>query len=191
MRKGHLGSFLWPATGHRWKRRDREDFTASVNVCGEIEASLCVGSEAAARHAFRQKEESFMTSKTYDIITVGGGLGGAAWPRRWPNMGTGAGSRARDSSSRIECGESSWHPGVWPKHGNSVSTTSYGTLVDKIYPGLTNILEWCEESAGTLPPRPRSICQLSPFTILQCKKCYCKLLVRQEQRSAEVLTCAT
>ena len=78
MRREHLGSHLWPATGHRWKRRDRKDFTASVNVCGEIEASLCVGSEAAARRAFRHKEESFMTSKTYDIITVRGGSGGAA-----------------------------------------------------------------------------------------------------------------
>ena len=132
-----------------------------------------------------------MTSKTYDIITVGGGLGGAALAKAMAEHGARVLVVERETQFKDRVRGELWHPGVWPKHGNSVSTTSYGTLVDKIYPGSTNILEWCEESAGTLPPRPRSICQLSPFTILQCKRCYCKLLVRQEQRSAEVLTCAT
>ena len=60
-----------------------------------------------------------MASRSYDIITVGGGIAASHWPEPWPSEALRSLYWSGKSNLKIVCAERLLCLGVWPKRMNS------------------------------------------------------------------------
>ena len=60
-----------------------------------------------------------MSASHYDVVTVGGGLGGAAWPWLWPRPERASSSSSERRSSKIGYVGNSCRRGAWQRRSSS------------------------------------------------------------------------